>query len=72
MAVNCINCGRAMKSASATGMGPKCAKKRRRPEPSLFADGFDLDRMCSDARRSVDAWIARRASEISRQLRGTP
>jgi hypothetical protein len=75
--MNCINCGRSLRNASATGMGPKCARKKRKPdgpvyvyERDLLSQGFDLDRMCRDAQRSVDAWIARRASEIQRQLQG--
>jgi hypothetical protein len=93
--MNCIKCGRAMRHASATGMGPKCARKKRQPEPSLFAldytepvnpdpsaafyihgfttdaQPYDLDRMCAAAMWSVNLYIARRASEILRQLGGT-
>lgn len=80
--MNCTVCGRAMKHASASGMGPKCARKRnqskrvqiftprRKPADQMTLPlPFDLDRACAEAVQAVDAFIARRAAEIQQQLR---
>jgi hypothetical protein len=69
--VICCMCGRTLKRATATSpagaMGPVCAKKR--PAGDLFPVPFDLDRMCADANRKVQQFVAERAREIQQQLR---
>lgn len=78
---HCIRCGRSMKHASESGLGPVCAK-RAKPAASVERDlfGFDVDKAAEAARHrlsvgvevaTIDALAVIRASARAARVRAT-
>jgi len=69
---HCINCGRRMKAASPTGLGPVCARKAKAvPVPDHDRDlfGYDIERAVAAALYRLEVHIAVMAEDASQAVR---
>jgi len=68
----CTNCGRRMKAASPTGLGPVCARRAKAvPVPDHDRDlfGYDIERAVSAAQQRIGVHIAVMAEDASQAVR---
>lgn len=58
---HCTNCGRSMKAASPTGLGPVCARKAKAvPVPDHDRDlfGYDIEKAVAAAQYRLEVHVA--------------
>ena len=69
---HCINCGRTLKNATETGMGPVCARRAKAvPVPDHDRDlfGYDIEKAVQAAQYRVGVHIAVMAEDASQAVR---
>lgn len=58
---HCTNCGRALKNATETGMGPVCARRAKAvpvPEHDRDLFGYDIEKAVQAARYQLEVYVA--------------
>ncbi|MCA0214541.1 MAG: hypothetical protein LCH79_15355 [Proteobacteria bacterium] len=69
---HCTNCGRRMKAASPTGLGPVCARKAKAvpvPDQDAGLFGYDIERAVLAAQQRIRVHIAVMAEDAHQAVR---